>query len=216
MNGAQGVSRETGAGGGYGDAPYVQVLTRCNQRPHALMRNVRSLAAQTDGDWAQTLLVDTASVGVGPSHVRLAEEPVRGEWVWCLDDDDECVLPTLVEGLKRIATTKPGVGVVMVRMDHGPELGVLPGPETWGRGVAEGAQGISSFIVRRAVWLEHRAAWGSLRYASDFDFIASVMKGGPEVYWWDVTASRTQAGRHIGATELEFAVLGPGERAVTR
>lgn len=120
--------------------------------------------------------------------------------MWILDDDDECTHPLLAD-LERITTERPGVGVVMVRMDHGAELGILPDEMVWGQRPVCGHLGISSYIVKRDLWMAHRGAWLSLRYSSDFDFIDSVFAARPAVIWHDVIASRTQRGRLMGAAE---------------
>lgn len=177
----------------------LEVLTRCYRRPQMLMENIRGLLAQSDPDWEQTFLVDMVGRGVGASHLMLRDADVRGQYVWVLDDDDVCIYPELVADLRRLARPKPGV--VMVRMDHGAELGVLPDAAVWGQAPQEGRLGMSSFIVRRDVWQRHAGAWESMRYASDYDFIADVWSEGPAVVWHDVVASRTQRGRSIGAAE---------------
>lgn len=130
---------------------------------------------------------------------RLAYVEPAGEWVWVLDDDDECTYPHLVAGLKRIAADI-NPGVVFVRMDHGAPLGVLPNARHWGCAPVEGEIGTSAFVVRRDVWNAHRHNWGE-RYAGDYDFIAAVYASGVKAFWWDIVASRCQRGRLLGAGE---------------
>lgn len=181
----------------------LEVLTRTMpaKRPGMLARNQASLAKQSDPAWVQTLLFDYKGVGVAATHERFARHRPAAQWVWVLDDDDECTYPSLVADLRTIGTAMPAVNVVMVRMDHGAPLGVLPDERTWCRAPIEGALGCSSYIVRGDVWDAHKHAWGSCRYASDFDFIADVWNGGPTIYWLDVIASRCQRGRNMGAAE---------------
>lgn len=190
----------------------LEVLTRTmGNRPQMLARNTASLQRQSDPDWAQSLLVDVVGVGVAASHRLLADHEPRGEWVWCLDDDDECIYPELVADVRRIAAEQPAAGCIFVRMDHGP-LGVLPDAATWGGPPVHGHIGISAYIVRREVWMTHRHAWLSLRYQSDYDFIRTVyaleswVRGG--IVWHDVVASRVQRISHGAA---EFAVDLPRE-----
>jgi len=181
-----------------------------------LERNQRSLQSQSDPDWVQSLIVDPVGLGVGASYDRLAHHEPQGDWVWILDDDDECAWRPLVADVRRIAAQYPEVQVVMVRMDHGVELGILPDTQVWGEQPLLGHLGVSSYIVRADVWKRHARAFSPGRYASDFDFIADVWQEKPTVYWHDVVASRCQNGRSMGAPEIEFATVEPQERAVVR
>jgi hypothetical protein len=79
----------------------------------------------------------------------------------------------------------------MLRMDHGP-LGVLPDNRHWGQPPRYGFIGVSAFVVKREVWQRHAPAFGGAQYWSDFDFISSVWRTGPAVYWHDVVGSIVQ------------------------
>ncbi len=181
--------------------PLLEVVTRCYKRPQMLLRNVLSLQKQSDSDWEQTFLVDDVGLGVGASYKRLAHHAPVGEWVWILDDDDECIYPELVAAVRRIAETEPQTLVIMVRMDHGAELGILPDEHVWRKGPMHGHLGCSSYIVRRDVWQRHAHAFTGGHYASDFDFINEIWMERPQVHWLDVVASATQNGRMRGAAE---------------
>jgi len=194
----------------------VEVVTRTYRRPGLLQRNIASLMRQSDDDWQQVFLVDTVGLGVGASYQRMAHHQPLGEWVWVLDDDDECIHPGLVADVRRIAGEGPEVRVIMVRMDHGGGLGILPDDLVWGKAPILGHVGVSSYIVRRDVWMWHAHAFGSGRYASDFDFIAAVFdaeaqgrrgaqREGPFVVWHDVVASKCMV-RGQGRSEAELAV----------
>lgn len=179
----------------------LEIVTRCYKRPKMLARNVASLCAQSDTDWQQEFLVDPVGLGIGASYQRLAHHTPLGAWVWILDDDDECCYAGLVADVRRIAAEKPETGVIMVRMDHGEGLGVLPDESVWERAPVMGHLGVSSYIVRRDVWQRHAGAFGGSHYASDYDFIADVWRESPSVAWLDVVASRTQNGRSLGVAE---------------
>lgn len=165
-----------------------------------LMANIRSLMAQSISDWEQAFLVDSVGLGIGASYKRMAHFEPIGAWIWILDDDDVCVHDALVADLRHIVDANPAVQVVMVRMDHGDELGILPDEAVWQKEPIMGHLGVSSYIVRRDVWQRHKAAFTSGTYASDFDFIADVWREQPVVVWHDVVASRVQRISH-GATE---------------
>lgn len=173
-------------------APFLEVVTRCYKRPMMLARNQASLQVQTCNDFKQTLLVDTLGLGLGwaAENLGMYAPHLVGEYIWLLDDDDECIRPTLVEELKEIVYfSHPDV--IMLKMDHGP-LGILPPAKDWGRDVALGRVGCSAFVVRRKVWQEYATAWLPGMYHSDFNFIAAVLESSPRVYWHDVVASRVQ------------------------
>lgn len=163
----------------------------------------------------QEFLVDPVGLGIGASYQRMAHHTPKGDWVWILDDDDVCIHNGLVADVRRISAECPGVQVIMVRMDHGPELGVLPDGEVWEKRPVLGHLGVSAYIVRRDVWQRHAHAFGSGRYTSDFDFVEDVWREQPLVVWHDVVASRSPL-RGLGRTELELGIVEPQERAVMR
>lgn len=172
--------------------PFLEVLTRCYKRPAMLRRNLDSIAAQTCTDFAHTLLVDEVGVGVAGAWAKLRDYAPRlaGDYIWILDDDDECVRPSLVEDLKAIVA-QHAPDVIMLKMDHA-QWGVKP-LSSWGGTPVMGDIGCSAFVVRRDIWQLHAAeAWRDTRYQSDFDFITSIFNGGYTVAWYDVVASRVQ------------------------
>ena len=172
--------------------PFLEILTRCHKRPNMLQRNIASIANQTDGDFIHTLLVDEQGVGVAGAWAKLRDYAPRlaGDYIWILDDDDECVRPSLVEDLKAIVA-QHAPDVIMLKMDHA-QWGIKPS-SSWGKAPMFGDIGCSAFVVRRDIWQLHAAeAWQETRYQSDYDFIASIFNGGYTVAWYDVVASRVQ------------------------
>lgn len=172
---------------------FLEVLTRCYKRPTLLARNQASLRAQTCDDWTQTLLIDDVGRGINWSHENLTRcaPALNGQYIWLLDDDDECIRPTLVAELKAIVATH-NPDVIMLRMDHGPR-GILPEPGYWGNAPEHGHIGVSAYVVRREVWQAHAEAWSPGVYHSDFNFIAAVVSDNSvAVYWHEVIASRVQ------------------------
>lgn len=176
----------------------IEVLTRCFRRPNFLAVNRASLAAQTDNDYIQTLLVDDVGRGIAWSYENLAAyaPKLTGEYIWILDDDDQAVSQTLIADLKAIAKAH-SPDVIMLKMDHG-ELGVLPN-KCWHKQPELGGIGCSAFVVKRQIWQRHAKHFGS-HYAGDFDFIASIFARDYEIYWFDCVASRIQR-RSLGAVE---------------
>ena len=82
---------------------FLQIITRVYRRPKMLMANIKSLEAQSDPDWEQTMIVDGEGRGVGDAQAALANfSPyVSGQYIWILDDDDLCVRPNLVMEVKK-------------------------------------------------------------------------------------------------------------------
>ena len=171
---------------------FLEVLTRCYKRPAMLAVNRASLAAQTDGDYVQTLLVDDVGRGIAWSHENMGAYAAQltGAYVWVLDDDDTCICPTLVADLKAIAR-RYMPDVIMLRMDHGAGR-VLPDAR-WGMSPIYGQIGVSAYVVRRQVWQHHAHAWTPGWYGSDFSFIDSIWRAGRwQFYWHDCIASAVQ------------------------
>lgn len=171
---------------------FLQILTRCFRRPRMLMANLRSLEAQTDPDWRQSFLVDGEGRGVGLAQSALANFApyVAGEYVWILDDDDKCIRPRLVQEVKAIVSEHQPE-VIMVRMDHGNGR-ILPDDSHWQKPPTLSYIGCSAYIVKRQLWQRFAPVFGGAKYTSDFDFIDAIFGSDPDVYWFDVIASRVQ------------------------
>ena len=171
---------------------FLEILTRCYKRPTMLAKNQDSLRAQVFGDWVQTLLVDDQGVGINETHERMARYAPQlvGDYIWILDDDDECIRPTLFAELYDIAFYH-NPQVIMIRMDHGPR-GILPDEKNWGYAPQLGHVGVSAYVVRRDVWQAHARAWTPGVYHSDYNFIAAIFADNPFVIWHNVIGSRVQ------------------------
>lgn len=170
--------------------PLIEVLTRTYKRPKMLAVNQASLARQTYQSYTQTLLNDPVGRGVGWSHRNLASYApfLVGDYIWVLDDDDECIRPIFFEELRGILEERTP-DVIFVKMDHG-ERGILP-LKCWGCEPFAGGIGSAASIVKREIWQRHADAWGD-HYAGDFDFIKAIWDSQASVYWFDVIASRVQ------------------------
>lgn len=170
---------------------FLEVVTRTFRRPTLLAINRESLEQQTDDDWSQSFIDDPIGRGVGYSYERLAMFPVRGDYIWILDDDDLCARPTLVAELKAIAA-EHDPEVIMLKMDHGPR-GILPDYPHWGAFPVVAHIGCSAYVVRRDVWCAFAHAFLPGSYQSDFQFISRVfLDSARRIYWHDVIASRVQ------------------------
>lgn len=171
--------------------PFLEILTRTYKRPVMLAANMESLSRQTNsGWWRQTFLNDDVGRGIGWSYQNLAAYApnLEGLYVWILDDDDVCIRDTLINDLEDIVAAH-NPDVIMVKMDHGPR-GVLPA-KTWGQWPVMGDIGCSAFVVRREIWQRH-AKHFTASYAGDYFFIKSIFERDPDIYWFDVIASKVQ------------------------
>lgn len=130
---------------------------------------------------------------------NLATVEAHGEYVWILDDDDECLESDFVARLKRFVTEQNLPDVVIVRMEH-TGVGTLPPLDLWGCEPQLGRIGTSAFIVRRDVWNGNRIKWVE-NYCGDYFYISALWRKGYRFAWWDVIASRTQTGHNAGAAE---------------
>lgn len=174
----------------------LEVVTRTYKRPTLLAANVASVAALGD-QVLHTILRDEVGMGVAAANAQLADFTPSAQWVWLLDDDDLCTRPELVADIEYLTWLHGGPAAIIVRMDHGAPLGVLPNDGDWQQPPKEAGIGCSAIIVRRGVWLRHRHAWASRRYASDFDFISSVWATWQRaIVWHDVIAARCQRISH--------------------
>jgi hypothetical protein len=172
--------------------PFLEVLTRHHTgRPSLLQRCEESLAALESDDWVHTLLVDDKGRGVpwANQQLRHIAPKLVGEWIWILDDDDLCILPSLIDQLRSVVT--PFTELVMVRGDftaHG--VGIVPS-RSWGRTPVLGDVGMSCFVVRRDCYQRFAHAF-PYAPAGDYAFISTVYAGlEPEqMVWLDVVASK--------------------------
>jgi len=180
----------------------LEIVTRHIQgRPAMLAANMASVKALAKGApdlVKQTILLDEVGRGVSWANAQLAEfEPV-GDYVWLLDDDDVAIDMSLAWGLLEIAERQPDL--IMMRMDHGPGIGILPDAWHWRKRPVMGQFGCSSFITDAAHWRRCRGAWNA-SYAADADFVRHAFDQTTAVEWRDVVASRCQRAKSNGAPE---------------
>ena len=154
------------------------MLARCNA----------SLAALTDADWEQTVVIDRESRGVIWANTNLANVPATGQYVWVLDDDDLCALPSLVQDVRRVAEAEHPAAI-MVRAAH-TEFGIIPHDATWGGAPLLGDVSTSNLIVRADVWDAYRKRFADWQcYAADYEFTRHLWQAGVPFRWLDIVAA---------------------------
>lgn len=171
---------------------FLEIVTRTfGGRPTMLAENERSVRPLL-WDALQVIVKDNQHAGVAAANAALANYTPTCRYVWLLDDDDLCIMPSLVDDLKYLDWRHASPPAIVVRMDHGP-LGVLPEKAHWGQAPVQGRIGASALITRQDVWMHCRQAWASGRYEADYDFAAAVWESyGTHIVWHDVVASRVQ------------------------
>ncbi|OQA96951.1 MAG: hypothetical protein BWY25_02200 [Chloroflexi bacterium ADurb.Bin222] len=165
---------------------FLQVVTRTfGERGPLLARNQASLAALEDQDWEQTIVRDTVGRGCAWANANLATVPASAEYVWVLDDDDECANPGLLGALKPLR----GAAVIVCRATH-VRFGVLPHDEHWGAAPVLGDCGWSNLLVRGDVWEAHRGYLAECGvYEGDYRFAAHLWESVEPFAWLDLVAA---------------------------
>lgn len=165
----------------------VPLLARCQA----------SLAAQTDPDWRQVLLVDDQGRGFDYARelLALSRQKVYGRYALILDDDDVMDDPDGVAALKAAAAGNPPA--VIFRGRHA-DLGILPA-HNWGARPVMGDIGAFDFILRRDVYCALAGVAGESAYAADHALIAAVYdRHAADIVWLDRVICAADK-RRIGA-----------------
>ena len=179
---------------------FLEILTRTGRRPNALQCNVASLASQTDRDFKQTYLVDEVGRGVAWANKNLGNyaSNLTGDFIWILDDDDECTYADLIKDLKEIvAGNSPDA--VMCKVIY-CDFGELPPYDLWGKSPEFASISMSNFFVKREIYQQYSYAFPE-SLGGDHAFISEIFRQeNIKIYWWDQVVMRImQIGR--GAPE---------------
>lgn len=158
-----------------------------------LKRNRESLDRQTSTDWMQTFLHDNHGKGLhwANRNLGLYRSNLEGDYIWVLDDDDECISNTFIEDIGYIVAEHNPV-VIMAKCDVDGH-GVIPEPDYWQRAPIHSHIAMSGFVVKQDVWKKHARAFDE-PIAADLAFISQVYQAvsTESVYWHDVVVMRTQ------------------------
>jgi hypothetical protein len=171
--------------------PFIEIVTRhwpTPRRQGLLARQQASLAALTEKDWVQTLLIDPHGRGIGASHLRLRDFEPHGRYVYVLDDDDVCALPDLLHHARLCVPAD----LIVMRMRHA-DWGILPGPQHWEREPLQLATvGPACVLIEAELWRQTRQHWTE-DYAGDFAFLSAAYEAAETPVWHDVIAAEVPA-----------------------
>jgi hypothetical protein len=145
------------------------------------------------------LLIDEIGRGIEWSHTNMATAcpQIKGDYVLVLDDDDLIVVKTCIAELKQAAAS--GADVIMLKMQIVPGF-IVPEDEFFHAPPVVGHIGISSFVVKRDLWIANVLHFEPV-YHGDYTFIAAVYPQAEQIVYLDRVMCSTQDGNHHGRPE---------------
>lgn len=166
--------------------PFLTLYTPTFRRPEALARCLQSVGEQTAaGDLEQIVLPDHVRYGVGPGlygRVKWLAPAFRGRYVNFLCDDDVLPDTRAVEHLRDFADRLGEPEVIVTRVLKNGLL--LPICDPTGEPV-QGECDLTSFVVRRDVWLAHLGDY-TQRYEGDYDHAHAMWRAGRRFEFCDL------------------------------
>jgi len=182
------------------------IVTRCHpNRPNMLKACEESLKNQTVDDYTHLLIKDEKGYGVvGANKALHTAEPINGQYVMVLDDDDFLIDPHFVEEFKKLVSEdKPDVVVFKgIISPHG----FFPSDCLWEKPPVKGRIGSFCFAVSREFWVKYIEFWkpsDGCTVMADFTFIQECYKNAEKVVWMDRVVSSTQKGASGGKDECQ-------------
>lgn len=171
--------------------PFLTIVTRTYKRPTFLAQCEASVEAQSSYDNVEhVILRDCVGVGIFGSYRWMIDEAdqYKGDYIYCLDDDNVLVDPGFVAALEQIAELYDPA-IVMVKAQH-PTRGILP--HIWKRRPVRNHVDLCNFVVRADVWKANADRFMDIEQAEDFAFIDALFAAGHSVYWHDQIVARLQ------------------------
>jgi hypothetical protein len=106
---------------------------------------------------------------------------VHGQYIYILDDDGFLLYDDFIADFKKL----------LINLDKEPDVIFCKGwiinklfPTNWKEMPERRGIGAPNFIIKYETFLEHAFTWDTPR-AGDYQFITSVLKQNPKIYWWD-------------------------------
>jgi hypothetical protein len=165
---------------------FLSLYTPTFRRPAGLAACLASVSAQTAAaDLEQIVIPD--HVGYGIVNGLYGRMPwyapaLRGNYVNILADDDVLAGDDVVARVRDFAGQQDYPDVIVVRVCKNGVF--LPMGDPVGRPIC-GQVDMTSFIVRRDVWLRHLGDYGA-RYEGDFDHAVALFEAGHRFAFCDV------------------------------
>jgi len=192
--------------------PFLTILTRVHPaRPKCLMRNIKSVEMQTDGDLHHLLLRPEVEpndvIKVGPL-IHYAAARIQGRYIMQLPDDDQLRSPEFVKNLRAI-TESESADMVIFRMEIGQW--VCPPDDKWlARCIEGGYIAGQNVIVKREIYDGASHEWLRPEYGADFYYIQTAFGLSKKVVWWDYVGTESQwITRVAPGTSEESIILRP-------
>lgn len=162
--------------------PMISVITRSCGRPEKLQANQRSLQSQTDPDFEQIIIKDTACKGYLWANTKIFQvaEKLNGRYVYVLDDDDCLINNDFIKKLKQFIEAQKKLAEVIICKGY---IDFKLFPKVWREPIHRGQIGSPNFIVRNDIFAKNAIHWVKER-AGDFHFISSCGSH-KDFLWWD-------------------------------
>lgn len=176
--------------------PFLSFYTPTYKRPQGLARCLASVAQQTAiAQIEQVVIPDHVGVGIHGMYAQIAThaDAVHGLYVHVLADDDVLYGPDVVAEVQAFAEARGFPPLILVGVQKGSLVIAQP---SWPP--VCGGIDLGCLILRRDVWLAHKADWGQ-RYEGDYDMAAALHRAGVEAAFCPVLFLR--GGQSRGAPE---------------
>lgn len=182
--------------------PVLSIVTRHYvKRPKLFDNCVESVKMQTCDDYEHIILEDTVGRGVDWANKQFERhaKDVGGDYVFILDDDDRLITDRFVTLVSRIKSLiEPDL--IVVKMNHGKRLGILPNDAYWGIGLPPFSNiGVSAVIPKREIWVDAVKCFAP-RTGGDYPFIKKCFELADEIIWIDEVVSECQVGPMYGGS----------------
>jgi hypothetical protein len=147
----------------------LEIVTRhLPSRRIALERMVKSLRGLGPTGVLHTVMVDHEQRGLAWANEWLRTVEPQAQWIWLVDDDD--VVCEHFEFVGWLASLPADIDLVMVLVDHGRTIGVLPPRNRWRTLPPVREIGGGSLVLRADLYRRARDAWTG-EYEGDYAFI---------------------------------------------
>lgn len=172
--------------------PFLSIITRhLYTRPNMFKKCQESVLMQKDHDFEHIVIEDKIGIGSAKANGLFYKnkERVTGKYVVILDDDDIFISDEFVGDMKEIAKQNNNPGIIFIRMMINDEL--YPTSVDWKvNKLYPNHIGMTNFVIREDLWKKYIYNLTEIQIG-DFNFINTVFKTNPTMYWQDKIYSKT-------------------------